>query len=297
MGQRIQGSGSMQGKTVLITGADGGIGRNTVHGIALRGARIVMACLNAQLAEPVRNEIIRQTGNSDIEIMQLDLASQTDIRRFAAEFAARYEHLDVLINNAGVFSLKRFETEDNLERTIGINYYGHYLLTILLLPVIKRAGKARIINVSSDSYKQAKFDPDNLQTRGNYKTGMEAYSLSKLAIVLFTQELAGQLQGTGITVNAVHPGHVATGIWNMWEHPKWYQTLLIRILHMFMISPEKGALTSIYVACSGDVDGITGKYFSKQKAVPVKSKYNTPQIQKQLWGITKQRIPSCLDKH
>ena len=139
-----------------------------------------------------------------------------------------------------VFSLKRFETEDGLERTIGINYFGHYLLTTLLLPVIKRAGKARIINVSSDSYKQATFDPDNLQTRGNYKTGMEAYSLSKLAIVLFTQELAEQLQGTGITVNALHPGHVATGIWNMWEHPKWYQRLLIKILHLFLISPDKG---------------------------------------------------------
>jgi NAD(P)-dependent dehydrogenase (short-subunit alcohol dehydrogenase family) len=282
----------MQGKTVLITGADGDIGRNTVQGIALRGARIVMACLNAQLAEPVRNEIIRQTGNNDIEIMQLDLASQADIRRFAAEFAARYDRLDVLINNAGVFSLKRFETEDSLERTIGINYYGHYLLTTLLLPVIKRAGKARIINVSSDSYKQAKFDPDNLQTRGNYKTGMEAYSLSKLAIILFTQELAEQLQGTGITVNALHPGHVATGIWNMWAHPKWYQRLLIKILNLFLIAPEKGALTSIYLACSDEVAGITGKYFSKQKAVPVKSKYTTAQIQKQLWALTKQRIPS-----
>jgi NAD(P)-dependent dehydrogenase (short-subunit alcohol dehydrogenase family) len=282
----------MHGKTVLITGADGDIGKNTVKGIALRGARIVMACLNAQPAEPVRNEIIRQTGNSDIEIMQLDLASQADIRRFAAEFAARHEHLDVLINNAGVFSLKRLETEDGLERTIGINYFGHYLLTTLLLPVIKRAGKARIINVSSDSYKQAKFDPDNLQTRGNYKTGMEAYSLSKLAIILFTQELAEQLQGTGITVNALHPGHVATGIWNMWEHPKWNQRLLIKILNLLLIAPEKGALTSIYLACSDEVAGITGKYFSKQKPVPVKSKYNTPRIQKELWGLTRQRIPS-----
>ena len=113
---------------------------------------------------------------------------------------------------------------------------------------------------------------------------MEAYSLSKLAIILFTQELAEQLQGTGITVNALHPGHVATGIWNMWEHPKWYQRLLIKLLHLFLISPDKGALTSIYLACSDEVAGITGKYFSKQKPVPVKSKYNTPQIQKQLLG-------------
>lgn len=282
----------MRGKTVLITGADGGIGRCTTQGIALTGARIVMACLDAQLAEPVRDEIARQTGNNDIAIMQLDLASQAHILRFAAAFSARYDRLDVLINNAGVFSLKRLETADGLERTIGINYFGHYLLTCLLLPVIKRGGKARIINVSSDSYKQAKFDPDNLQTRGNYKTGMEAYSLSKLAIVLFTQELAEQLQGTGITVNAVHPGHAATGIWNMWEHPTWYQRLLITLLRLFLTSPDKGALTSIYLACSEEVAGITGKYFSKQKAVPVKSKYNTPEVQKELWALTKQRIPS-----
>lgn len=281
----------MKGNTVLITGADGDIGRNTVKGIALKGARIVMACIDAKQAEPVRDEIIAETHNSNIEIMQLDLASQADIRRFAEVFMAKYSSLDVLINNAGVFSLKRFETEDGLEKTIGINYFGHYLLTTLLLPVIKRGAKARIINVSSDSYKQAKFDPDNLQTRNNYKTGMEAYSLSKLAIVLYTQELAEQLNGTGITVNAVHPGHVATGIWNMWKHPKWYQTLLIKILNLFMITPEKGARTSIYLACSDEVAGMTGKYFSKQKAVPIKSKYNTAQIQKKFLGLTKQRLP------
>jgi retinol dehydrogenase-12/retinol dehydrogenase-13 len=283
----------MQGKTVLITGADGDIGRNTVKGIALKGARIVMACIDAKQAEPVRDEIIAETQNSNIEIMPLDLSSQAAIRRFAEEFSSKYTTLDVLINNAGVFSLKRFETEDGLEKTIGINYFGHYLLTTLLLPVLRKGEKARIINVSSDSYKQAKFDPDDLQSRVKYKTGMEAYSLSKLAIVLSTQELAKHLQGSGITVNAVHPGHVATGIWNMWEHPKWYQALLIKVLNLFMITPEKGALTSIYLACSDKVDGITGKYFSKQKAVEVKSKYNTARIQKQLWAITNELIKSA----
>jgi NAD(P)-dependent dehydrogenase (short-subunit alcohol dehydrogenase family) len=284
----------MKGKTVLITGADGDIGRYTTLGIARKGARIIMACLDAKLAEPVRYQIVRDSGNTNIKIMQLDLASQDNIRRFAAEFTARYTQLDILINNAGVFSLKRFETEDGLERTIGINYFGHYFLTMLLLPLIKKAEGARIINVSSNSYKQARFNPDDLQTRIKYKTGMEAYSLSKLAIILFTQELAEQLQGTGITVNALHPGHVSTGIWNMWDNPKWYQKFFLSILRMFLMSPEEGALTSIYVACSDEVAGITGKYFSKQKAVPVKSEYNTPEIQKQLWDLTHQRIPSGL---
>jgi len=280
----------MQGKTVLITGADGDIGRNTVKGIACKGARIVMACIDAKQAEPVRDEIIAETHNSSIEIMQLDLASQADIRRFAEEFSARYSKLDVIVNNAGMFSLKRLETDDGLEKTIGVNYFGPFLLTSLLLPVIKNAGKGRIINVSSDAHKQAKFDPDNLQTRDNYKTGMEAYSLSKLAVILFTQELAEQLQGTGITVNVLHPGHVSSGMWDMWERPKWYQRLLIGALRLFLSTPEKGALTSIHLACSDEVAGITGAYFSKCKAVPVKSKFNTPQIQKQLWALTRKLL-------
>ena len=277
----------MQGKTVLITGADGDIGRNTVKGIALKGADIIMACIDAKQAESVRDEIITETHNSNIEIMQLDLASQADIRRFTEEFSARYSKLDVIINNAGMFSLKRLETEDGLEKTIGVNYFGPFLLTTLLLPVMKNVGKGRIINVSSDAYKQAKFDLDNLQTRGNYKTGMEAYSLSKLAVILFAQELAEQLQGAGITVNVLHPGHVSSGMWDMWEKPKWYQRLFIGALRLFLSTPQKGALTSIYVACSEELDGITGKYFSKQKAVPVKSKFNTPEIQKQLWSLTR----------
>lgn len=282
----------MRGKTVLITGADGDIGRHTVKGIALRGARIIMACLDAASAEPVCRCIIDQTRNPDITVMQLDLASQADIRRFAAAFAAAYDSLDVLINNAGFFSLKRRETEDGLERTIGVNYFGHVLLTKLLLPAIKKA-RGRIINVASNAYKQAKFDPENLQTKGNYKTGMEAYSLSKLAIVLFTRELARQLQGSGVTVNALHPGHVASGMWDMWEQPAWYQALFVKMLKLFLISPGKGARTSIYLACSGDVAGVTGKYFSKQKPVAVKSRYAAPGNQKQLWELTQEILKSA----
>jgi NAD(P)-dependent dehydrogenase (short-subunit alcohol dehydrogenase family) len=276
----------MQGKTVLITGADGGIGRNTTKGIAQKNARIIMACIDVDLAKPVLDEIIKETNNKDIEIMHLDLSSQSNIHKFAENFISKYSSLDVLINNAGVFSLKRFETEDDLERTIGINYFGHFLLTHLLLPVLEKSGEARIINVSSDSYKQSKFDLNNLQTEIKY-TGMKAYTASKLALILFTQELAEQLKDKNTTVNTLHPGHVSTGIWNMWEHPKWYQTLIVKILNTFFISPEKGAETSIYLACSNDVKGTSGKYFSKKKPVRVSSKYNNIQTQKELWTISK----------
>jgi len=270
----------MLGKTVIITGADGDIGKNTTKGIAQNGAHIIMACINPSLAEPVRDEIINETNNKNIEIMHLDLSSKSNIHKFAESFISKYSCLDVLINNAGIFSLKRFE------KTIGINYFGHFLLTHLLRPVLKKAAKARIINVSSDSYKQSKFDLNHLQTDIKY-TGMKAYTASKLAIILFTQELSEQLKDENITVNALHPGHVSTGIWNMWEDPKWYQSLIIKILNMFFITPEKGAETSIYLACSDEVNKISGKYFSKKIPVKVSSKYNMIQIQKELWTISK----------
>jgi NAD(P)-dependent dehydrogenase (short-subunit alcohol dehydrogenase family) len=277
----------MQGKTVLITGADGDIGRNTTKGIAEKGAQIIMACIDLDQAKPVLEEIVNKTNNDNIELMQLDLSSQSNIHKFAENFTEKYNCLDVLINNAGVFSLKRFETEDGLEKTIGINYFGHYLLTSLLLPIIKKSKQGRIINISSDSYKQAKFDLDDLQSKIKYK-GMGAYPSSKLALILFTQELAKRLKDSNITVNAVHPGHVSTGIWNMWENPKWYQSLTIKILNMFFISPDEGAQTSIHLATSDEVQNITGKYFSKKKPVNVKSKYNTMDIQRKLWALSKE---------
>ena len=277
----------MRGKTVLITGADGDIGRNTTKGIAEKGARIIMACIDLDQAKPVLDEIVKETNNHDIVLMQLDLSSQSNIRNFAENFTAKYSCLDVLIDNAGVFSLKRFETEDGLERTIGINYFGHYLLTHLLLPVIQKSDHGRIINISSDSYKQAKFDLDDLQTKIKYQ-GMKTYPASKLALILFTQELAERLKDDNIIVNAVHPGHVSTGIWDMWENPKWYQSLIIKILNMFFISPEAGAQTSIYLATSDEVQNITGKYFSKKQPVKVSSKYNTLEIQNKLWIISQE---------
>jgi NAD(P)-dependent dehydrogenase (short-subunit alcohol dehydrogenase family) len=277
----------MQGKTVLITGADGDIGRNTTKGIAEKGAQIIVACIDLDQAKPVLEEIVNKTNNGNIELMQLDLSSQSNIHKFAENFTEKYNCLDVLINNAGVFSLKRFETEDGLEKTIGINYFGHYLLTSLLLPIIQKSKQGRIINISSDSYKQAKFDLDDLQSKIKYK-GMGAYPSSKLALILFTQELAKRLKDSNITVNAVHPGHVSTGIWNMWENPKWYQSLTIKILNMFFISPDEGAQTSIHLATSDEVQNITGKYFSKKKPVNVKSKYNTMDIQRKLWAISKE---------
>jgi NAD(P)-dependent dehydrogenase (short-subunit alcohol dehydrogenase family) len=276
----------MQGKIVLITGADKGIGRETTRGIAKTGATIVMASLNPQEeGNPVCDAIKQESGNPHIEVMALDLASLDSIRDFVRQCSQKYQQLHVLINNAGVYCHTRGETKHGFERTIGINLLGPFLLTNLLLPLLQQTPGARILNVSSNAHFQGKIDLGDLHLSKNYQ-GFKAYANSKLAIVLFTQELAERLQDTGITVNALHPGHAATDIWNIWPG-KWYQALLTKIVQRFMISSEEAAQTSIYLASSNEVKGITGKYFEKKKIKEkVSPKSKDRQLQKALWQLS-----------
>ena len=276
----------MQGKTVLITGADGGIGRETTKGIAKKGATIIMACIDLDDAKPVCKDIKEESGNKNIEMMQVDLASLISIREFATQFSKRYQQLNVLINNAGVYCAKRGETKDGFEKTMGINYLGPFLLTNLLLPILKQTPEARIVNVSSNAYFQGKIDLNNLHLKKRYQ-GFKAYSASKLAIVLSTLELAERLKDTGVTVtvNALHPGHVATDIWNMWPGT-WYQELLFKIIRRFAKSPEEAAQTSIYVASSDEVKGITGTYFDNKNPKALSPKCNDVRLRKGLWELS-----------
>jgi len=276
----------MQGKIVLITGADGGIGRETTKALAQKGATIVMASLNpATEGIPVCKAIKQESRNPNLEVMQLDLASLDSIREFARQFSQKYKQLSVLINNAGIYCTNREETKDGFEKTIGVNFLGPFLLTHLLLPVLKQTPGARIINLSSNAYFQGKINLSDLHLKKRYH-GFKAYASSKLAIVLFTQELAERLQDTGITVNALHPGHVATNIWNMWPG-KWYQALLFKVITWFAHSPQEAAETSIYLASSHEVKGITGKYFEKKKIKEkVSPKSKDRQLQKALWQLS-----------
>ena len=275
---------TMEGKTVLITGADGGIGSETTKGIAKMDATIIMACLDLNDAKPVYENIKQESGNERIEMMQVDLASLSSIREFAQQFSQKHQQLNVLINNAGVFRWKREETLEGFERTIGINLLGHFLLTHLLLPILKQTPGARILNVSSNAYFKGKIDLDDLHLKKKY-TGVKAYDSSKLAIVFFTQELAERLQGTGVTVNALHPGHAATNIWNMWPGT-WYQALLFKILKMLMKPTVEAAQNSIYLASSDEVKGITGKFFDNKKMKEVVPKCKNIQLQKGLWALS-----------
>ncbi len=274
----------MQGKTVLITGADGGIGSETTKGIARKGATIVMACLDLNDAKPVYEDIKRESGNENIEMMHIDLASINSIRAFATQFSQKYQQLNVLINNAGVFCWNREETEEGFEKTMGVNYLGHFLLTNLLLPVLTQTPGARIFNVSSNAYFRGKIDLNDLHLKKKYK-GVNAYNSSKLAVVLFTQEMAERLKETDVTVNALHPGHAATNIWNMWPG-KWYQALLFKILKMLMKPTVEAAQNSIYLASSDEVKGITGKYFDNKKTKDVSPNAKDVQLQKGLWELS-----------
>jgi NAD(P)-dependent dehydrogenase (short-subunit alcohol dehydrogenase family) len=275
---------SMQGKVVVITGANSGIGRETTRALARKGATIVMACRNLVKAKPVCNAIKQESSNTKIEVMQLDLASLRSIREFAERFCQKYEKLDVLINNAGVFSMTREETKDGFEKTIGTNHLGPFLLTHLLLPLIKRTPEARIVNVSSNTAFYGQIDLDDLHLKKKYHS-FRAYAASKLAIVFFTQELAERLKDADITVNALHPGHVAT---NIWPEDKWYMALFSKLQRPFTISAEEGAQTSIYLASSDEVKGITGRYFDKKKPRAIPSRCTNTQLQKGLWRLSEQ---------
>lgn len=274
----------MQGKVVLITGANKGIGKETVRALARKDATIIMACRDITRSKSVCEDIRNESGNPQIELMRLDLASLASIREFSKQFARDYQQLNVLINNAGVFCMTRQETQDGFEKTMGTNYLGQFFLTNSLLPVIRRTSEARIINVSSNANFHGRIDLTNLNPNNKYH-GFRAYAASKLAIVLFTLELAERLNGTGITVNALRPGHTYTDIWNIWPE-KWYQALITRIMRCFMITPEEGAESIIYLASSNEVQGITGRYYDRGKPREPSAKWRDIQLRRGLWQLS-----------
>jgi NAD(P)-dependent dehydrogenase (short-subunit alcohol dehydrogenase family) len=274
-------------KVVLITGANRGIGKETARALAKNNATVVMACRNLAKAIPVCESIQKESGNRHVEVMQLDLASLSSVRAFADQFAGKYPRLDVLINNAGIFSLRREETEDGFEKTMGVNYFGPFLLTSLLLPLMEQTPAARIVNVSSDGHFSGQIDLDDLNYRKNYPMfGFKAYATSRLATVLFTQELAERLQDKGITANSLHPGTVATNIWSIGPDNKLYQQVIQSIIRSFMLSPEEGAQTSIYLASSEAVKGVAGKYFYKNQVKDASPQCKDIRLQKSLWQIS-----------
>jgi len=272
---------SMQGRVCIVTGANSGIGKATALGLAQMGATIVMICRNQIKGEEVQNEIKAKSGNDAVDLMFADLSLQESIRQLAENFQQHYQQLHVLINNAGGVNLSRRETVNGLEMTFAVNYLAPFLLTNLLLDKLKASAPSRIVNVSSESHQSGYIKIDDLQLEKGYRF-MRAYGQSKLALVLFTYELARRLQGTGVTANCLHPGFVATNIGQngVGSVGRSITKLIFSILG---ISPEEGAKTSIYLASSPEIEGITGKYFLK--SIPVRSALISydESLQRQLW--------------
>lgn len=271
----------MSGKVCVVTGANSGIGKETALGLARMKADLVIVCRDQQRGQRALEEIESKSGNRGVELMICDLSSQAQIRRLAGEFKQKHDRLDVLVNNAGVIMTRRRVTEDGLESTFAINHLAYFLLTNLLLDLIKQSAPARIVNVSSTVHKSATIDFNDLQGERSY-SAMRAYGQSKLANVLFTYELARRLEGTGVTVNTLHPGVIATNIFRD------ISGVVGAAAKLFLKSPKRGSETSIYLATSPDVEGVTGRYFDDMRAVRSSPESYDEAIAGRLWRVSEQ---------
>jgi NAD(P)-dependent dehydrogenase (short-subunit alcohol dehydrogenase family) len=270
----------MASKIAIVTGGNTGIGKATALGLAKAGYEVVLAVRDLAKGEAARAEIASLSKNESVVLMPLDLADFASIRTFAAVFAQRFARLDVLVNNAGLAPRKRSTTKDGLETTFGVNHVGTALLTLELLPVLERSAPSRIVILSSGLHYRGKMKWDDLQQASGRYDGLRAYNQSKLANVLFTKALARRLAGKGVTVNAVHPGVVAT------ELSRDFPKALTAIFKLFLLSPERGAECSLHVATSPDVAGTTGEYFEKSKPKTASKDARDEGQQERLWTVT-----------
>jgi NAD(P)-dependent dehydrogenase (short-subunit alcohol dehydrogenase family) len=274
----------MQGRTVLITGASSGLGYEAALKLARLGANVVMVARDAQRGETALAAVQAVARPASVSLLRCDMASLAAVRALAKDVAAHNDRLHGLVNNAGSVKMARETTPDGLEWTFAANYLGHFLLTNLLLDLLRRGAPSRIVNVSSVGHRQGTIDFDNLQfEHGGYKI-MSAYGRSKLAQILFTRELARRLQGSGVTVNALHPGAVATGIWTRETLP-WYARAPIALAkRLFMTTPSEGADRILYLATSPDVEGATGGYYEKDRLVQPSPAARDEELAVRLWN-------------
>jgi len=253
----------MEGKVVVITGGNAGIGRETAVALARGGARVVFTARNPERGADALADVRSRSGNDAVEVMRLDLASFASVRSFAAELGSRHEQIDVLVNNAGLVLDTRTVTEDGNETQFQVNHLGHFLLTGLLRDQLVAAPNARVVNVASDAHKQARkgLDFDDLQSEHHYRA-FRVYAKTKLANILFTRELARRWDDTRVTANAVHPGFVASSFGRDGDTGT-LGKLVFPLLKPFALNSEQGAKTSVYVASAPELDGVTGGYWVK----------------------------------
>jgi NAD(P)-dependent dehydrogenase (short-subunit alcohol dehydrogenase family) len=275
----------MKGKTVLVTGANQGIGKATALSLAQKGARVVLVSRSREKGLAALADIQAASGSKDVELLVADLSSLAQVRRLAAEFKARHDRLDVLVNNAGLVVPNRRATVDGLEETFAVNHLAPFLLTKELLDVLHAAAPARIVNVSSAAHRGARMRWDDLEFARHPYNQWKAYGQSKLANVLFTYELARRLDPSKVTANALHPGVIASGFGQTYGGAL---AVLIKIAHPFFASPETGARTSVYLASSPEVEGVTHKYFARCKETSSSPASYDEASQKKLWAISEE---------
>lgn len=278
---------NMQGKVCLVTGCSSGIGKVTARELAQMGATVVMVCRNRARGEEIQAEITQTSRNTQVDLIVADLSDLSQVRRVANEFLQKYAQLHVLIHNAGAIHGERKVTPDGLEETFATNYLSPFLLTNLLLEVLKASVPARIINVSSSGHTSGRIDFTDLQGARRYSF-MKAYTQSKLAQIYFTYELAERLKDTGITVNALHPGLVTS---NFNSGTKGMAHVIGEVVYFFSgISVEKGAQTTLYLATSAEAEKVSGKYFSDCKQISSSKLSYDVTIRQRLWNASEELI-------
>ncbi len=276
-------SGGMGGKVVLLTGGTSGIGRAAATALAAMGAEVVVTGRNRQRGEAAVEEIREASGNEKVALMLADLSVQDEVRGLAQEFAERHDRLDVLVNNAGLIQSRRAVTADGLEYTLAVNHLAPFLLTNLLLDLLKQSAPSRIITVSSEARRQGTIDYDDLQSERRYR-GFRVYGMTKKANILFTYELAERLEGTGVVANCLHPGAVRT---NFGQNNGGPMALFFRVFKPLMRTPEVGADTLIYLASSPETVEMNGMYLSDRKEVSPPEPRDE-RAQKRLWEVSEE---------
>jgi retinol dehydrogenase 12 len=273
----------LDGKVIIVTGATAGVGEVTARELAGMGATLVMIGRSAEKCRAVAEDIKTRTGNPGVSYLVGDLSAQADVRRLAAEFKGKFTRLDVLVNNAGAFFMARRESVDGIEMTFALNHLAYFLLTNLLLDVLVASAPARVVSVSSGAHYGGKLNFDDLESKPGY-SGWKAYGQSKLANILFTQELARRLKGKGVTANSLHPGFVASEFAK--NNLGFFKGVYSLVQKVVAISPEAGAETSIFLASSPEVQGVTGLYFDKKKAVEPSAAAKDAAAARRLWEIS-----------
>ncbi|MFD1887530.1 SDR family oxidoreductase [Paenibacillus wenxiniae] len=286
----------MNTRRILITGANSGMGLASSIALAKQGHEVIMACRNEERGQQALQQAREQSGSDQLTLMQCDLGSLKHIHQFAEQFYKQYDRLDVLLNNAGVVNLKRKETEDGFEMSIGVNHLGHFLLTRLLLDALKQSPSGRIVTVASGAYKIGKMHWDDLQLQHGYNV-VKAYAQSKLANLYFNHILAEQLQGTNVTANCLHPGAVATSI-GVDRDTGFGKRLLAGLAHTpFFQTPEQGAETAVFLATDPSVEGESGRYYYRKKVQSVKSRAMNREEALRLWQWSEQQTGIASSLH